>query len=131
MAWEQFEKIVKEIESDLKIDRMNMDEKILQIPSIKHFWVAELYRSKIQIQKLENYKKERVKELQSTLVTEIGLSKNSLVNQINSDEKIIKINSKLDELKLIVEYLEDVKFVMNKVTDDIKNRIELEKVERL
>ena len=131
MSWEQFEKIVKEIESDLKIDRLNMDEKILQIPSIKHFWVAELYRSKIQIQKLENYKKERVKELQSTLVTEIGLSKNSLVNQINSDEKIMKINAKLEELKVIVEYLEDVKYVMGRVTDDIKNRIELEKVERL
>lgn len=131
MAWEQFEKIVKEIENDLKIDRLNMDEKILQIPSVKHYWVAELYRSKIQIQKLENYKKERVKELQSTLVTEIGLSKNSLINQINSDEKIMKINAKLDELKVIVEYLEDVKFVMGRVTDDIKNRIELEKVERL
>ena len=112
MAWEQFEKIVKEIENDLKIDRLNMDEKILQIPSVKHYWVAELYRSKIQIQKLENYKKERVKELQSTLVTEIGLSKNSLINQINSDEKIMKINAKLDELKVIVEYLEDVKFVL-------------------
>ena len=50
---------------------------------------------------------------------------------MNSDEKIIKINTKLEELKLIVEYLEDVKFVLGRTTDDIKNRIELEKVERL
>ena len=54
MAWEQFEKIVKDIEKDLKIDRMNMDEKTLQIPSIKHYWVDELYRSKIQIQTLSD-----------------------------------------------------------------------------
>lgn len=131
MAWEQFEKIVKEIEQDLKIDRMNMDEKILKIPSIKHYWIAELYRSKIQIQKLENYKKERIKEIQNSLVTEIGLSKSSITAQLNSDEKIMKINSKLEELKIIVDYLEDAKFVFGRVTDDLKNRIELEKVERL
>lgn len=110
---------------------MNMDEKTLQIPSIKHYWVAELYRTKIQIQKLENFKKERIKELQKSLVSEIGLSKASVTSQLNSDEKIIKINTKLEELKLIVEYLEDVKFVLGRTTDDIKNRIELEKVERL
>lgn len=131
MAWEQFEKIVKEIEQDLKIDRMNMDEKILKIPSIKHYWIAELYRSKIQIQKLENYKKERIKEIQNSLVTEIGLSKSSITAQLNSDEKIMKINSKLEELRIIVDYLEDAKFVFGRVTDDLKNRIELEKVERL
>lgn len=131
MAWEQFEKIVKEIEQDLKIDRMNMDEKILKIPSIKHYWIAELYRSKIQIQKLENQKKERIKEIQNSLVTEIGLSKSSITAQLNSDEKIMKINSKLEELRIIVDYLEDAKFVFGRVTDDLKNRIELEKVERL
>lgn len=131
MAWEQFEKIVKDIEKDLKIDRMNMDEKSLQIPSIKHYWVAELYRSKIQIQKLEKAKKERMKQVQANQVSEIGLSKSSIMAQVNNDELIIKINDKLEELKIIVEYLEDVKYVLGRVTDDLKNRIELEKVERL
>lgn len=131
MAWEQFEKIVKEIEQDLKIDRMNMDEKTLKIPSIKHYWVAELYRTKIQIQKLEKAKKERMKQVQANQVSEIGLSKSSIMTQVNNDELIIKINDKLEELKIISEYLEDAKYVLGRVTDDLKNRIELEKVERL
>ena len=131
MAWEQFEKIVKEIEQDLKIDRMNMDEKALKIPSIKHYWVAELYRTKIQIQKLEKAKKERMKQVQANQVSEIGLSKSSIMAQVNNDELIIKINDKLEELKIISEYLEDAKYVLGRVTDDLKNRIELEKVERL
>ena len=131
MAWEQFEKIVKDIEKDLKIDRMNMDEKSLQIPSIKHYWIAELYRTKIQIQKLEKAKKERMKQVQANQVSEIGLSKSSIMAQVNNDELIIKINEKLEELKIIVEYLEDAKYVLGRATDDIKNRIELEKVERL
>ena len=132
MAWENFEKIVQEIEKDLKIDRMNMDEKSLQIPSIKHYWVAELYRSKIKIQALERKKKDLFKAFaESDRVMEIGLSKDAIQRQFNSTKKVQEINEQLEELKIIVEYLEDAKFVLGRVTDDLKNRIELEKVERL
>ena len=132
MAWEKFERIVKDIEKDLKIDRMNMDEKSLQIPSIKHYWVAELYRSKIQIQTLEKKKKDLFKAFaESDRVMEIGLSKDAIQRQFNATTKVQEINENLEELKIIVEYLEDAKYVLGRVTDDLKNRIELEKVERL
>ena len=131
MAWEEFKKIVKEITEDLKIDRMNLDDKTLRIPSIKHFWVAKLYTTKIRILTLEKKKKARIDELKNGYVSEIGLSKTSMMQNLNSDEQIMKINEELEELKLIVDYLEDAKFVLGRVTDDLKNRIELEKVERL
>ena len=132
MAWENFEKIVQDIEKDIKIDRMNMDEKSLQIPSIKHYWIAEPYRSKIKIQALERKKKDLFKAFaESDRVMEIGLSKDAIQRQFNSTKKVQEINEQLEELKIIVEYLEDAKFVLGRVTDDLKNRIELEKVERL
>ena len=132
MAWENFEKIVKDIEKDIKIDRMNMDEKSLQIPSIKHYWIAELYRSKIKIQALERKKKDLFKAFaESDRVMEIGLSKDAIQRQFNATTKVQEINESLEELKIIVEYLEDAKYVLGRVTDDLKNRIELEKVERL
>lgn len=131
MAWDEFKKIVKEITEDLKIDRMNLDDKTLRIPSIKHFWVAKLYTTKIRILTLEKKKKARIDELKNGYVSEIGLSKTSMMQNLNSDEQIMKINEEMEELKLIVDYLEDAKFVLGRVTDDLKNRIELEKVERL
>lgn len=131
MAWDEFKKIVKEITEDLKVDRMNLDEKILRIPSIKHFWVAKLYTTKIRILTLEKKKKSRIEELKNGYVSEIGLSKAGMVQNLNSDDEIMKMNDELEELKLIVDYLEDAKFVLGRVTDDLKNRIELEKVERL
>lgn len=132
MAWEEFEKIVEEITNDLKIDRLNMDEKTLQIPSIKHFWVAKLYRSKIEIQTLEKKKKDLFKAFaESDKVMEIGLSKDAIQRQFNATKKVQEINEKLEELKIIVDYLEDAKYVLGRTTDDLKNRIELEKVERL
>lgn len=131
MAWDEFKKIVKDITEDLKIDRMNLDDKTLRIPSIKHFWVAKLYTTKIRILTLEKKKKARIDELKNGYVSEIGLSKTSMMQNLNSDEQIMKINEEMEELKLIVDYLEDAKFVLGRVTDDLKNRIELEKVERL
>ena len=110
---------------------MNLDEKTLRIPSIKHFWVAKLYTTKIRILTLEKKKKARIDELKNGYVSEIGLSKTSMMQNLNSDEQIMKINEEMEELKLIVDYLEDAKFVLGRVTDDLKNRIELEKVERL
>lgn len=132
MAWDEFEKIVKELGDDLKIDRLNMDEKSLKLPSIKHFWIAKLYTSKIQIQKLERKKKDLFKAFaESDRVMEIGLSKDAIQRQFNATSTVQEINEKMEELKIIVEYLEDAKFVLGRATDDIKNRIELEKVERL
>ena len=132
MAWEKFERIVKDIEKDIKIDRMNMDEKSLQSPSIKHYWIAELYRSKIQIQNLEKRKRDLFKAFaESDKIMEIGLSKDAIQRQFNATAKVQEINEAIEELKIIVEYLEDAKYVLGRVTDDLKNRIELEKVERL
>lgn len=131
MAWEEFKKIVSEITEDLKIDRMNLDEKSMRIPSIKHFWIAKLYTTKIKLINLEKAKKARIEELKFGHVSEIGLSKGAMQQNLNSDVEIMKINEQIEEAKIIIEYLEDAKFVLGRVTDDIKNRIELEKVERL
>ena len=132
MAWEEFEKISSELANDLKIDRMNMDEKCLQIPSIKHFWIAKLYTSKIQIKKLEKKKKDLFKAFaESDRVMEIGLSKDAIQRQFNATKTVAEINEQIEELSIIIEYLEDAKFVLGRATDDIKNRIELEKVEKL
>lgn len=130
--WEEFEKIVDELSEDLKIDRMNMDEKTLKIPSIKHFWVAKLYKTKIRILSLEKKKKELFKSFaESDRVMEIGLSKDAIQRQFNNSDTIKKINEEIEEQQIIAEYLEDAKYVLGRTTDDLKNRIELEKVERL
>ena len=129
--WDEFKKIVSDLTKDLKIDRMNMDEMTLKIPSIKHFWVAKLYTTKIKILQLEKKKSNKIQELKERGVHEIGLSTIGLSQKFNNDPEIIEMNNQLEELKLIVDYLEDAKFVLGRTTDDLKNRIELEKVERL
>ena len=52
-----FEKIKHEINSDLVLDRINLLEKQLMLPAIKHKWVARLIDQKRLKSSLETKKK--------------------------------------------------------------------------
>ena len=132
MAYDLFKKYKESLEKDLDINRLNLDEKALALPSIKHFWVAKMIEAKIEINELELEKKKLFKILaESEQMQEAAYSKETIQKIFNNSEKVKEINEKIEELKLIVEYLTDVKYVLGRATDDIKNRIELEKAETL
>lgn len=132
MAYELFKKYKESLEKDLDINRLNLDEKALALPAIKHFWVAKMVEAKIEINELELEKKKLFKILaESDQMQEAAYSKETIQKIFNNSEKVKEINEKIEELKLIVEYLTDVKYVLGRATDDIKNRIELEKAETL
>ena len=132
MSYELFKMYKESLEKDLNINRLNIDEKSLALPAIKHFWVAKMIEAKIEINELEKQKKKLFKVLaESEQMQEAAYSKEAIQKIFNNSDKVKEINEKIDELKLIVEYLTDVKYVLGRVTDDLKNRIELEKAETL
>ena len=53
-----FEKVKSQIDEDLKLDRINLLEKQLMLPAIKHKWVSRLIENKRLKNNLENKKKE-------------------------------------------------------------------------
>ena len=59
MNYEKFLTFKEAIEKDLKIDQFNIHNKANEIVSLKHFWVAKLIESKIDLKKLQ--KKKRLK----------------------------------------------------------------------
>lgn len=132
MAYELFKKYKSTLEKDLDINRLNLDEKALSLPAVKHFWVAKMIEAKIEINDLEREKKNLFKILsESDEMKEVSFSKDAIQKIFNNSPRVKEINEKIEELKLIVEYLTDVKYVLGRATDDIKNRIELEKAETL
>lgn len=129
MAYEQFFEYQKGIEKDLKLDDFTLDEVVKQIPSKKHFWVGRLIEAKIKLKTLENSKKEAIQQVNSRQKASIGLSQNSVEKILNNNEVVQKINDKIDEWKLIIEYLEKVEKIFSQVTYDIKNVIDMKKME--
>lgn len=129
MAYDQFYTYQKGVEEDLKLDDFSLDEVVKQIPSKKHFWVGRLIDAKIKLKALENSKKEAIQQVNSRQKASIGLSQNSVEKILNNNEVIQKINDKIDEWKLIIEYLEKVEKIFSQVTYDIKNVIDMKKME--
>jgi hypothetical protein len=127
-----FEKIKKEIDTDLKLDRIELLEKQLMLPAIKHKWVARLIenkRTKNQLEiKKKNLKADVLKTLQENGIPS-NIPKAALDRKIDSSESVSKIDEQIKETEIIIEYLEKVENICRSLTYDIKNAVELEKLE--
>lgn len=129
--FELFEKYKGQIEKDLRFDQYNVQDLTTRLPGLKHFWVGKLIESKIILKKLEDKKKELIETLQNNARPEIGLSKASLANIVLNNDTIKEINNKIDEYKIIIEYLEKVEKIFHNASFDIKNYIETIKIDEV
>ena len=131
MAYDKFLKYKEAIEKDLKIDQFNIHNKVNDIPSLKHYWVAKLIEAKIEIKQLEKKKKDLIKKVNESAEVGLKLSTTSMNNVIAKSPVIAEINEQIEELELIIEYLEKAEKIFNSTTYDLKNAIELMKMESM
>ncbi len=131
MVFEKFFKYKEAIEKDLKIDQFNIHAKVNEIPSLKHFWVGKLIESKIDLKKLQRKKTELIKKVQNSGDIGLKLSLQSTKEMLAKSPVIAEINEEIEELELIIEYLEKAEKIFSSTTYDIKNAIELMKLEQL
>ena len=127
-----FEKIKHEINSVLVLDRINLLEKQLMLPAIKHKWVARLIDQKRLKSSLETKKKHLKADVLKTLQDSgipSNLPKAALDRKIESSDSILKIDEQIKETEIIIEYLEKVENICRSLTYDIKNAVDLEKLE--
>lgn len=130
---ELLDRYIKEIEEDLKIDEFNIKELSLKVPAKKHFWVSRLITHKRNLIKLENdkanFKKAVIQELHTQ--APVKLSQITADNAAESHDKIKDINLKIAEEKLIIEFLEKTEKTFSALGFDLKNVVEIMKLEQL
>jgi hypothetical protein len=97
------------------------------VPIIKHKWVSIQMNHKSQLKKLEFAKKKHIKEYVAS--APVALSKNALEQAALNDPKLAAIQEKIEELELVVEYLEKIEKAISSLTFDCKNVIDLQKLE--
>lgn len=125
------EKYSKEIEEDAKIDRFGLTDKQMLLPGIKHKWVARLIQHKEKVQKLKKLKKLTKIKLINQLESEsnVSLSKVALDNKAENDQSLKDIQEKIEQEELIILYLEKVETILRAMSYDIKNIVDLIKIE--
>jgi hypothetical protein len=122
-----FQAYQKEIVSDIQMDELTIKEKSMLVPIVKHKWVTRMMVHKVQLQKLENNKKQLIAKYASA--NPISLSKSTLDRIAKENPDVQKIQELIDNVSLLIEYLEKVEKLTSSLTFDCKNVIDIQKLE--
>lgn len=131
-------KYSEELQKDMHIDELNVTQVAHMLPAIKHKWVSRLIDAKLKIKNFEKQKKEykekffnKIKNDPST--ASLKLSSIAIERSIETNDQYKKIISEIEDniedYKLIIVYLEKVENIFKNMTFDIKNIVDLNKLE--
>ena len=130
---ELLRKYIDEIGQDLVLDDFNLKEAQMRLPARKHFWVARLMDAKIKRNSLIGEKKKIKKELVKKVITDspVRISQSAADSAAEKHESINSLNIGIAEQDAIIEYLEKVEKILSNMHWEIKNIIEINKMEQL
>lgn len=124
---------IEEIRKDTIIDDMNIVEKQKMLPSKKHYWATKLILHKKEQLELTRKRKEIIKELVEKIIKEskVSITKMTAEKAVLESKQIKEIDDRLEELTFIVELLEKTEQIFKTMSFDIKNIIDLNKMEQM
>lgn len=125
------EKYNDEIKKYVTVDEFNMKQIQMDLPATRHYWVGRLMFHKQEILKLKKIRKEAQRKITEKLEHEspVGLNPKTLEQAQQNHPIIGKIDTQIAEHELVVEYLSKIEANFRSVSYDIKNLIEIVKLE--
>tara|TARA_R110001583_G_scaffold191984_1_gene357936 strand:+ start:378 stop:773 length:396 start_codon:yes stop_codon:yes gene_type:complete len=130
---ELLRKYIEDITKDLHLDDFNIKEAQMRLPARKHFWVARLMEAKIKRNSFFRNKKNLKKEVVKKVISDspVRISQSAAESAAERHESISKLNESISEQDSIIEYLEKVEKIMGHMHWEIKNIIDINKMEQL
>lgn len=125
------EEYIKELENDLKIDELILKDYQLKLPGIKHKWAGRCIRHKLELveikKKREKLKKEIVDKIQEQ--SPVKLAFPVVERTAEKCSEIVDIDAKIKEIELVIELLEKSEKTLSSTSYDIKNLVDIIKLE--
>ncbi len=124
---------INEIEKDLQINEFNLKDSSMKTPARKHYWVSKLIRHKKNLLKLRKERDNIKKDVVNKIIQESPVKVTVPVAEKASyrHDKMKEISEKINDEELTVEFLEKTEKVFSAVGFDIKNIIDIMKMEQL
>jgi len=127
---ELYDKYKADFEKDFKVDAFNLEKVALELPSRKHFWVARLHDLKRRRYKLELSKKtlenEVLRQMQDK--SPVKLDK-GVTSKIRNNSSMQELSEELKNLDMVIAWLDDAVRIITFMSNDVKNIIEIKKLE--
>mgnify|MGYP003148620341 CR=1 FL=1 len=129
----ELEKYIKELGEDCVFDDFSIKETQMKLPAIKHKWVGRLVTHKKILYSLKDKKKKIMKKLVDKVrdTNAYKVSIPAAEKACENHDSVAKINEDIREHELIVEFIEKCERVLSSMTYDMKNLVELMKLETL
>ena len=116
-----------DIELAIKFDPFNVKQLQMDLPQKRHYWIGRLAFHKEEIKKLREQRKNATKILYDKFKKEspVGLNEKVVNNAIESHDLIQKIDSRIGDNELLIDYLLRVEVNFRDASFAIKNYIAL------
>ena len=124
-------KYSEEIKKYVSVDEFKMKQIQMDLTATRHYWVGRLMFHKQEILKLKRLRKEAQKKIADRLEHEspVGLNPKTLEQAQLHHPLVGKIDGQIAEHELVVEYLGKIEANFRSISFDIKNLIEIVKLE--
>ena len=125
-------KYIEEIGEDLVLNDLNLKQQQQRLPARKHFWVGRLIDAKIKRNDLIAEKRNLKKELVKKVIEDspVRINQTSAETAAERYESVVKLNKSIQEQDTIIEYLEKVEKILGNMHWEIKNVIDMNKMEQ-
>lgn len=104
----------------------------MKLPSIKHKWTARLIRAKRTVNEKTRAREGVIQDFINKAASVARITKTDdaiLRKQAYKTEAVISLTQEIEDTEILIEYLEKVEKILSTMTYDIKNLIELMKME--
>lgn len=130
---ELLKKYIEDINKDLYLDDFNLKEVQMRLPARKHFWVARLIEAKIKRNTLFAKKKKLKKDLVKKVIEDSPVRINQTAAETAAEryDSVVSINNSIKEQDTIIEYLEKVEKILSTMHWEIKNIVDINRMEQL
>ena len=123
---------MEEIGEDLVLNDLNLKQQQQKLPARKHFWVGRLIDAKIKRNDLIAEKRKLKKDLVKNVIEDspVRINQTSAETAAERYESVVKLNKGIQEQDTIIEYLEKVEKILSNMHWEIKNVIDMNKMEQ-
>ena len=124
---------IEEMSADVEVDEFRLKEAQMKLPAIKHKWVGRLVRHKRDIIGVQVERRALVKTLVDKIqaTAEYKITIPAAEKLAYKHEEVSVFSDRIKDLELVIEFLEKCDRIFNSMTYDIKNLVEIIKMETL
>jgi hypothetical protein len=125
------DRYIVELSEDTALNEFTMKDVQMRLPGMKHKWAGRLMRSKLEKGSLITKRRRSISNLSSELIerSPVKLSIPMAKQKVEQHEAVVSLTEDIDNMSIIIEFLEKAERILNSMTFDIKNLTEIMKLE--